>query len=222
LFNKDDRRFYHPFHNLRRDYRKFVYLDDEHLVEKFDVHNCHYSLLNALIKNDNSIPQEEKDRFWELTVEDGKLYDDFAEYIGNTTREEVKAKAFAKYLDFRNETMNRLRKNYEDPNARKKEVDKFKLLIQLDIFFERVFPNIKNFIYYNKALDYKALHNILNDIETNIMVFGISRTLYEKYGIEALTLHDGIYVKESDAKRMNELGISTEVMFKLELQSYEM
>ena len=52
-------------------------------------------------------------------------------------------------------------------------------------------------------------------------VMNLATSNNEKYGIEALTLHDGIYVKESDAKRMNELGISTEEMFKEFLINYK-
>ena len=219
-FNEEDRRFYHPFHNLRRDYRKAVYFEDEPIVEFFDVHNCHYCLLNALIKNDDSIPQEEKDKFWKLTVEDGKLYESFVEFINNkATRAEVKEQAFTKYLNFRNDTMYRLTRNYNNPSAKKKEVEKFKLLIQLDFYFESVFPNIRKFIYSIKDTDYKALHYKMNEIETGIML-SIVYDLYCKHNIKALTLHDGIYVKTSDAAKMKEMNISTEQMFKEKLINF--
>lgn len=221
-FSGKDRRFYSRFHSLKRNYRKFVYFDGQPLVEKFDVHNCHYCLLNPLIKNEASIPQEEKDEFWNLTVEQGKLYEKFVEYLNDgTSREEVKKNAFAKYLDFRTETLNRLRKNYENPDAPKKEVNKNLLIIKLDIFFETFFPNIRKYIYLIKASDYKVLHYSLNEVETAIITAIVYRLWYEHH-IEAITLHDGIYVKENDGKWMNAFGISTEIMFKLELQSYEM
>ena len=215
-FNDTDFRFYHPFHNLKKEMRKQVKLDDEPLVENFDVHNCHYALLNALIKNERSIPQEEKDKFWELTVEQGQLYESFVEFVHEegVTRDRVKTEAFAKYLNYKNDTMNRLRRNYENPDAPKRQVNAQRLLILLDIYFETVFPNIRKFIYTIRNKDYKALHYEMNKIETSIITFGIAKELYEKYGVLALTLHDGIYMKQSDADKLKRLGVSTEIMFK--------
>ena len=219
-FSGKDRRFYSRFHSLKRNYRKFVYFDDQPLVEKFDVHNCHYCLLNPLIKNETSIPQEEKDEFWNLTVEQGKFYEKFIGYLNDgTSREDVK-KECTRYLNFRPETLNRLRKNYENPDAPKKEVNKNLFIIKLDIFFETFFPNIRKYIYLIKASDYKVLHYSLNEVETAIMTAIVYRLWYEHH-IEAITLHDGIYLKENDGKWMDALGISTEIMFKEYLMKYE-
>ena len=219
-FSGKDRRFYSRFHSLKRNYRKYVYFDGQPLVEKFDVHNCHYCLLNPLIKNEASIPQAEKDEFWNLTVEQGKFYEKFIGYLNDgTSREDVK-KECTRYLNFRPETLNRLRKNYENPSAPKKEVNKNLLIIKLDIFFETFFPNIRKYIYLIKASDYKVLHYSLNEVETAIMTAIVYRLWYEHH-IEAITLHDGIYLKENDGKWIDALGISTEIMFKEYLMKYE-
>ena len=215
FLHPEDLRFYHPFHSVKRNIRKYVKLDGEPLVEKFDVHNCHYALLNALIKNEPSIPQEEKDRYWKLTVEDGRLYEEIADF-SSSTRQQIKEKGCAKYLNYRNETLEQLRRLDEDDNAPKKKVsnDEYRYVIMVDKFFEAVFPNIRKYVFSIKSKDFHSLHRDLNMIETEILVYNIAYTLYTQYNIKALTLHDGIYVKESDALKMNELNISTEIMFK--------
>ena len=79
----------------------------------------------------------------------------------------------------------------------------------MDKYFETFFPNVRNFIYSNKD----TIRQSINEAETKLIVNCVIRELYEKYGIESLSLHDGIFMKESDAKWLKDNDISTEKMF---------
>jgi hypothetical protein len=83
----------------------------------------------------------------------------------------------------------------------------------VDLFFRDTFPHIREFIAKKKEDNQHALVLELNKIETAIIVKNIIKELYEKYGIEAISLHDAIFVKESDNKKMNINHISTKKMF---------
>ena len=195
-----EHRFYHYFHELPKELRPYLCLDNEKLVENFDVHNCHYTMLAAIL--DSSIPEKEyKDYYFKTST--GIFYEDIARFAGWNSREDAK-NACVKYLNLDNKKISRSRKCLD-----KGGYPTYIYEAYVDKYFETFFPNVRNFIYSNKD----TIRQSINEAETKLIVNCVIRDLYEKYGIEALSLHDGIFMKESDAKWLKDNDISTEKMF---------
>ena len=206
----DDNRVYHYFHSRESSLRKSsIYLDNEVLVEAFDIHNSQHTLLNCLF--DNTIPEEEKNRWYSLTTT-GRFYEDVRDWVnrnsgGNWSREDAKLYA-NKYYNIKNKSLEK---------AKESKSTRFAAEIWIDKYFEDIFPNIRLFIYSNK----EGLHNKINKVETNIMIFSICKELYENYGITAITLHDGLYMKQSDYNYLITNNISIKQIFLNYLNIYK-
>lgn len=204
----EDGRYYHRFHNISRGNRCNLYLDDEKLYECFDVHNCHFTLLNCIF--DNTIPDKEKEAYY-LNSINGKFYENVASWVNNTcganwTRDD--AKLFCNmYINLGKGRIKR---------ALKSKASKYMAELWVDRYFETNYPSIRNFI-----LNTKNMHVLLSKAETRIIVDNMCKDLYEKHGIEAITLHDGLYVKESDYNKINESNISIVCMFNSLINVYQ-
>ena len=116
-------------------------------------------------------------------------------------------------------------------------------LKSVDAYFKVNFPEIRNFIRnyktekqsvtkkiinkHGKKVNHTTtkkvslIYKALNEAETKIMVMGICKELFENYGIEALTLHDGLYMKKSDYDYMQQNNIKTEDIFLKYLDLYK-
>ena len=193
---RDDNRIYTGFHTLDKTTRSRVYMDNEPLVECFDVHNCHATLINAILPE--SIPASEKDLYLSKTIS-GTFYEDVmnwvnSRYSANWNREFTKT-AVNKYL-------NLSRKTIDKANKAKKSVHAEAVCV--DAYFSTLFPSIREFITNTpkKKSDKDTLNYMLNVVETNIITNHICKDLYEHYNIDAISLHDGIFVKLSDCSRM--------------------
>lgn len=206
----DDGRVYHYFHSIASELRSSrIYMDNEPLVEYFDIHNSQHTCLNALL--DNTIPEEEKNRYYLLTTS-GKFYEDIRDWVNRTysanwTRDDAKLYA-NKYHNIKNKSLER---------AKESMSSKYKAEACVDNYFETVFPNIRKFIYSNKDV----LHVKLNQVETKLIIMNVCKKLYEDYEIEAVSVHDGIYMKKSAAEYLKANNISTENMFFEYLNIYE-
>lgn len=95
-------RLYHPFHGLKREYRKYVCYNGSPLIEAMDVHNCFYTLLLKLLESflENrqrecftypkillcgtmlKIPKKEFDNYAKI-VRNGTFYEDVLEKAYN-------------------------------------------------------------------------------------------------------------------------------------------
>ena len=84
-----DNRIYTGFHILDKDIRPRVYMDNEPLVESFDVHNCHATLINAILPK--TIPTSEKELYLSKTIS-GTFYEDVMEYVNNRFKTECTIK----------------------------------------------------------------------------------------------------------------------------------
>ena len=193
---RDDNRIYTGFHTLDKTTRSRVYMDNEPLVECFDVHNCHATLINAILPE--SIPSSEKDLYLSKTIS-GTFYEDVMSWVNsrfsaNWNREFTKT-AVNKYL-------NLSRKTIDKANKAKKSVHAEAVCV--DAYFSTLFPSIREFITNTpkKKSDKDTLNYMLNVVETNIITNHICKDLYENYNITAISLHDGIFVKLSDCSRM--------------------
>lgn len=193
---RDDNRIYTGFHTLDKTIRSRVYMDNEPLVECFDVHNCHATLINAILPD--SIPSSERDLYLSKTIS-GTFYEDVMNWVNsrfsaNWNRDFTKT-AVNKYL-------NLSRKTIDKANKAKKSVHAEAVCV--DAYFTELFPSIREFITNTpkKKSDKDTLNYMLNVVETNIITKHICKDLYEKYDIHAISLHDGIFVKLSDCSRM--------------------
>ena len=193
---RDDNRIYTGFHTLDKTTRSRVYMDNEPLVECFDVHNCHATLINAILPQ--SIPASEKDLYLSKTIS-GTFYEDVmswvnSRYSANWNREFTKT-AVNKYF-------NLSRKTIDKANKAKKSVHADAVCV--DAYFTTLFPSIREFITNipKKKSDKDTLNYMLNVVETNIITNHICKDLYENHDIHAISLHDGIFVKLADCSRM--------------------
>ena len=193
---RDDNRIYTGFHTLDKTTRSRVYMDNEPLVECFDVHNCHATLINAILPD--SIPAAEKDLYLSKTIS-GTFYEDVMNWINsrfsaNWNREFTKT-AVNKYLNLSRTTIDKANKAKKSVHAD---------AVCVDAYFSTLFPSIREFITNTpkKKSDKDTLNYMLNVVETNIITKHICKDLYENYNITAISLHDGICVKLSDCSRM--------------------
>ena len=193
---RDDNRIYTGFHTLDKTIRSRVYMDNEPLVECFDVHNCHATLINAILPD--SIPAAEKDLYISKTIS-GTFYEDVMSWVNssfsaNWNRDFTKT-AVNKYLNLSRNTIDKANKAKKSVHAE---------AVCVDAYFSTLFPSIREFITNTpkKNSDKDTLNYMLNVVETNIITNHICKDLYEKYDIHAISLHDGIFVKLSDCSRM--------------------
>ena len=220
-----DGRIYHRFHAINSYYRKTrLYLDGELLVENFDIHNAYWQFMNCILPD--KINFTERNNFYKLTTS-GLFYEDVRDWINKTfganwTREDAKL--------YSNTYCNTTTKYNET-------------LKSVDAYFKENFPEIRNFIRnyktekqsvtkkiinkHGKKVNHTTtkkvslIYKALNEAETKIMVMGICKELFENYGIEALTLHDGLYMKKSDYDYMQQNNIKTEDIFLKYLDIYK-
>ena len=193
---RDDNRIYTGFHTLDKTTRSRVYMDNEPLVECFDVHNCHATLINAILPD--SIPASEKDLYLSKTI-CGTFYEDVMNWVNsrfsaNWNREFTKT-AVNKYFNLSRNTIDKANKAKKSIHAD---------AVCVDAYFIELFPSIREFITNapKKKSDKDTLNYMLNVVETNIITKHICKDLYENYNITAISLHDGIFVKLSDCSRM--------------------
>ena len=193
---RDDNRIYTGFHTLDKTIRSRVYMDNEPLVECFDVHNCHATLINAILPE--SIPSSEKDLYLSKTIS-GTFYEDVMNWVNsrfsaNWTREFTKT-AVNKYFNLSRTTIDKANKAKKSVHAE---------AVCVDAYFSTLFPSIREFITNTpkKKSDKDTLNYMLNVVETNIITNHICKDLYEHHDIHAISLHDGIFVKLSDCSRM--------------------
>ena len=193
---RDDNRIYTGFHTLDKTIRSRVYMDNEPLVECFDVHNCHATLINAILPD--SIPAAEKDLYLSKTIS-GTFYEDVMNWVNsrfsaNWNRDFTKT-AVNKYFNLSRTTIDKANKAKKSVHAE---------AVCVDAYFSTLFPSIREFITNTpkKKSDKDTLNYMLNVVETNIITKHICKDLYENYNITAISLHDGIFVKLSDCSRM--------------------
>ena len=193
---RDDNRIYTGFHTLDKSTRSRVYMDNEPLVECFDVHNCHATLINAILPE--SIPASEKDLYLSKTIS-GTFYEDVmnwvnSRFLANWNREFTKT-AVNKYFNLSRNTIDKANKAKKSVHAE---------AVCVDAYFTTLFPAIREFITNTpkKKSDKDTLNYMLNVVETNIITKHICKDLYEHHNIDAISLHDGIFVKLSDCSRM--------------------
>ena len=162
---RPDNRIYTGFHILDKDIRPRVYMDNEPLVECFDVHNCHATLINAILPK--TIPTSEKELYLSKTIS-GTFYEDVMEFVNNMFKTECDRKKYTviadeylsqkfdkpwsrddtktavnKYLNLSKKKLKRARRTYELRRPWKSVNED---AVYVDEYFKTFFPSIREFI----------------------------------------------------------------------------
>lgn len=169
---RPDNRIYTGFHILDKDIRPRVYMDNEPLVECFDVHNCHATLINAILPK--TIPTSEKELYLSKTIS-GTFYEDVMEFVNNMFKTESNKNktesngkkytviadeylsekfdkpwnrndtktAVNKYLNLSKKKLKRARRTYELRRPWKSVNED---AVYVDEYFKTLFPSIREFI----------------------------------------------------------------------------
>ena len=162
---RPDNRIYTGFHILDKDIRPRVYMDNEPLVECFDVHNCHATLINAILPK--TIPTSEKELYLSKTIS-GTFYEDVMEYVNNIFKTECNREKYTviadeylsfkfdkpwsrddtktavnKYLNLSKKKLKRARRTYELRRPWKSVNED---AVYVDEYFKTFFPSIREFI----------------------------------------------------------------------------
>ena len=185
---RPDNRIYTGFHILDKDIRPRVYMDNEPLVECFDVHNCHATLINAILPK--TIPTSEKELYLSKTIS-GTFYEDVMNWVNNKFKAECNRKDTLiadEYLSFkfdkpwsRDDTKTAVNKYLNLSKKKLKRVIRSKRsvnanVICVDEYFEKLFPSIREFILTTpktnktyekipgKKRSQKTIYEIVDDI----------------------------------------------------------
>ena len=171
---RPDNRIYTGFHILDKDIRPRVYMDNEPLMECFDVHNCHATLINAILPK--TIPTSEKELYLSKTIS-GTFYEDVMEYVNGRfsapwNRNDTKT-AVNKYLNLSKKKLKRARRTYELRRPWKSVNED---AVYVDEYFKTFFPSIREFILTTpktnkvyekipgKKRSQKTIYEIVDDI----------------------------------------------------------
>lgn len=191
---RPDNRIYTGFHILPKEIRPRVYMDNEPLVECFDVHNCHATLINAILPK--TIPTAEKELYLSKTIS-GTFYEDVMEFVNNIFKAECEEKntviadeylsekfdkpwsrddtktAVNKYLNLSKKKLKRARRTYELRRPWKSVNED---AVYVDEYFNTFFPSIREFIITTpktnkvyekipgKKRSQKTIYEIVDDI----------------------------------------------------------
>lgn len=141
---RPDNRIYTGFHTLPKEIRPRVYMDNEPLVECFDVHNCHATLINAILPK--TIPTAEKELYLSKTIS-GTFYEDVMSWVNGRfsapwSRDDTKT-AVNKYLNLSIKKLKRARRTYELRRPWKSVNED---AVYVDEYFKTFFPSIREFI----------------------------------------------------------------------------
>ena len=171
---RPDNRIYTGFHILDKDIRPRVYMDNEPLVECFDVHNCHATLINAILPK--TIPTSEKELYLSKTIS-GTFYEDVMSWVNGRfsapwSRDDTKT-AVNKYLNLSKKKLKRARRTYELRRPWKSVNED---AVYVDEYFKTFFPSIREFIITTpktnktyekipgKKRSQKTIYEIVDDI----------------------------------------------------------
>lgn len=203
-------------------------LDGEFLLEKWDLHNAYFVyfyILSCRLLKDNRYDSE-LNRFKELVLS-GTMYEKVMAYVNSfhpntvfANRDKIKEQ-LQKYLGFMNISL-----------INSKACDTIQ--VDIDRFFKIYFPDLRNIILnyshryeVNKdkptvtvhrngktfeRKNMKRIKNLHRDIakyEIPLIVTGICRELESKYGVKPITVHDAIYMKESDYWKVSDTEIQS-------------
>ena len=226
-FSDKDHRFYHTFHLLSKEVRlSTVWWNRINLTEIWDANASFFLVLCYMLRNkqwnNTNIErriQTETERMLNLCLR-GIFYDEILCYYNRNSeckkkREEIKKLCQA--------YKTRWRSYYFKKDGNYKGYRYLKKYIPIDQYFLANFPTIRDYILDSEVVieeneragssstgwngrRYKepktkkvsTLHRDVISCEFQLISEGICKILYEEYGIKSVTVHDAIYIKQTD------------------------
>lgn len=229
-FSPKDGRFYHHFHRLSKEEReRVVTWDGEHVEEVWDAHSSFFIVLGYYLKKVKMYDSEDDKRKFTkeansllIMAMNDTLYSNIQKYHNSNSDFKVGDRGVIKkwVQAYKNQPYKNLYKK-DGSRTNYKWAKKFQYI---DEFFEKYFPNIRllllNYPRRRELVEYekhdangnvigtgksiKSVSNLQRDMmpyEFQLISMGICGDLYRYEGIKAITVHDAIYVKKSDAEK---------------------
>jgi len=192
-------RLYHAFHRTSRTFRKYLEYNGSLLVEAMDIHNAFFLLLSKILHvaervDGFHIDQEELNKYDKL-IREGRLYEDVMLFEKYPIRDQIK------------ERMNTFKNDTKASMAHYPEYNYFKER------FPSILHALQEYPTYNKkdGTKTKYIQTDLSFIET-FLISSVCWKLKEQ-GITPFSLHDAIYVSQSDLDRLQEKDIDINNIF---------
>ena len=204
-----DSRYFHWLHSMPSKNRKYVYFNGSPLVENFDVTGCFYTLIARLMMNQGNIPVDEMDRYRDL-VKNGDIYNSIKDWIKREINYPYSRDQVKKMLQSWRNTLSTRMKASESRDSLFRDITKW---------WDANYPHIGNAIinyptYRNKEKKKtKRLQLDCCSLETRYISGAVCSELAEKYKVAAFTVHDAVYVTESDKEKLDNLGVKIEDIF---------
>ena len=192
-------RLWHPFHSLKRDYRKQVHFKGSPLVEVFDISNCFYTLIYKRLLLEEQIPKEELIRY-HAVIRQGAFYEEIMKWAAMSesfVQEKVKS----------GQTLRETIKTHAQAYRNSRSIQQAaRLYPEVDFYFKHFFPSIREFLFNcgittnREGKKVKRIQSEMCRVET----FLISQMCYKllDYGVTPFSLHDGIYLSQNDMDQL--------------------
>ena len=221
-------RCYHPFHQSKKEERHLIRWNNEPIIEAWDANASFYMSLCYMLRQEVKKGKvKDKERILKETRRllnlclDNEFYDAVILYYWLKSGEKHN-RNYIKILCQKYRT--RWRDYFFTTKGRYKNTDWVKELKYIDMYFEENFPIIRNVIldseviksdnpHYmqwmpkhngglylstDKTRKVSTLDRRVTPFELELITNGVCKRLYEEYGVKSISLHDGIYVRNSD------------------------
>lgn len=203
-------RLWHPFHSLKRDYRKKVHYKGSPLVEVFDISNCFYTLIYKRLLLEEQIPREELIRY-HAVIRQGRFYEGIMGLVAGTEIYQERVKS--------GQTLREIIKTDAQAYRNSQSIQQAAFLYPVVDLYFKYYPSIREFLFNcgtttnKEGKKVKRIQSEMCRVET----FLISQICYDLvgYGVTPFSLHDGIYLSQNDMDQIKvALGIENADMVK--------
>lgn len=227
-FSDSDGRFYHRFHLMTKEERQDVRWDGEPVIEVWDAHCSFMAVLCYYLKYYKEYDNEDERKAFMVEANrmlDFIVGDDIYERIVRCYDYRIDRKRAKELL---NAYKSFSRKSYFRKDGHLKDTGWARPYGRLDSFFKKSFPYMRDyFLDYprREETDFsrcdfvinadnqleqkyrvKSVSNLVHDImpyEFRLISLGVCRDIFNDYGIKSITVHDAVYMREADKKRLD-------------------
>lgn len=201
-------RFYHPFHNIPKKWRKCLRFYGEKIVELFDIAGSDVKSVAKLYENLADTPEKKKELHdFQIAVQS----DQFRKQFGinkKTGKCHKRIKTALKKYFFNDDKFggrfNTKKEWFDSFHTLKKSSSALRMIDELMI---AKYPNIREWI-----TTFKDFWKDMNELETACISNGVCQDLLS-IGIPSITCHDAVYVRVSDAEKLKKECISAEKIY---------
>ena len=228
---KDGRFYHALHHFSKLERADLVTWDGEHVKEAWDAPSAFFVVLGYYLRDIKTFTEGEKAKELRDESEqllaialDGRLYSEVQRYHNERAVIKYKRDDIKKYVQ---SYKNYSRSSLFRKDGRLKGCYWCERVRYIDMYFMEHFPAIRNMLLdYPRRLEederqpykmvklpdgsytyekkYRKVSNLQRDVlptEFQLISLGLCRDLWERFGIKSVTVHDAIYMKESDAAK---------------------